>query len=102
MSFGTYFGCCSADFGPRLPTNQLNNNQNMSQSVRLDGETPSHGGITVDNLVQCQSLKKFIIKAEQAKRARLSVAQNTDSRMYVKPYDLAHAWPNLRQTFRDC
>ena len=31
--FGTYFSCCSADFGPRLPTNQLNNNQNMFQSV---------------------------------------------------------------------
>ena len=29
----TYFGCCLADFGPRLPTNQLNNNQNMSVSV---------------------------------------------------------------------
>ena len=29
-----YFGCCSADFGPRLPMNQLNHNQNMSQSVR--------------------------------------------------------------------
>ena len=31
--FVTYFCCCSADFGPHLPTNQLNNNQNMSLSV---------------------------------------------------------------------
>ena len=31
--FGTYFGCCSAYFGPRLSMNQLKNIQNMSQSV---------------------------------------------------------------------
>ena len=33
QGFGTYFGSCSADFGPRLPTNQLNNNPNLPLSV---------------------------------------------------------------------
>ena len=37
-SSGICFGCCSADFGPRLPTNQLYNNQNMSQSVSSGDE----------------------------------------------------------------
>ena len=43
-----------------------------------------------------------IIKAERAIASEALVAQNADSRMYVVPYDLTHAWPNLRQTFRDC
>ena len=43
-----------------------------------------------------------IIKAERAKRARLSVAKNIDNRMYVGAYAWPYAWPNLRETFRSC
>ena len=34
-----YYGCCSADLGPPLLTNQLNNSQNMSPSVGSVGCT---------------------------------------------------------------